>query len=158
MDNLPFIQLENQYAYNLPLAEYNSSIFPINQIVPLIQISYNNYRSEKDLLNTNLFSYTILKFNIEKKNLLDIIIHQGCLPLKAFRWINAYTSSTDRRRYKPSSEGLTFKIEKEILINYLKTNNLVLCYNVKLKRSADEYIPESHMNWYKLDRNIEIEL
>ena len=158
MDNLPFIQLENQYAYELPLAEYNSSTFPINQIVPLIQISCNNFRGEQDLVNTNLFSDTFLKFGIEEKNLLDIIINQDSLPLKAFKWINAYTSGTDRRRYKPSSEGLTFKIEKEILINYLKKNNLVLCYNVKLKRSADEYIPESHMNWYKLDRNIEIEL
>ncbi|WP_298137031.1 NACHT domain-containing protein [Flavobacterium sp.] len=158
IDNLPFIQLENQYAYNLPLAEYNSSTFPINQIVPLIQISYNNFRGEKDLINTNLFSDTFLKFDIEEKNLLDIIINQGSFPLKALRWINTYTSGTDRRRYKPSSEGLTFKIEKEILINYLKINNLVLCYNVKLKRSADEYIPESDMYWYKLDRNIEIEL
>lgn len=158
MDNLPFIQLENQYAYELPLAEYNSSTFPINQIVALIQISCNNFRGEQDLVNTNLFSDTFLKFGIEEKNLLDIIINQDSLPLKAFKWINAYTSGTDRRRYKPSSEGLTFKIEKEILINYLKKNNLVLCYNVKLKRSADEYIPESHMNWYKLDRNIEIEL
>ncbi len=120
MDNLPFIQLENQYAYNLPLAEYNSSTFPINQIVHLVQISYNNYRSEKDLINTNLFSDTFLKFNIKEKNLLDIMINQGSFHLKAFRWINAYTYGTDRRRYKPSSEGLTFKIEKEILINYLK--------------------------------------
>ncbi|MCQ4141889.1 ATP-binding protein [Chryseobacterium sp. EO14] len=158
MDNLPFIQLENQYAYELPLAEYNSSTFPVNQIVPLIQISYNSFRGEQDLVNINLFSDIFLKFGIEEKNLLDIIINQDNLTLKAFRWINAYTSSTDRRRYKPSSEGLTFKIEKEILINYLKKNNLVLCYNVKLKRSADEYIPESYMNWYKLDRNIEIEL
>ena len=158
MDNLPFIQLENQYAYELPLAEYSSSTFPISLIVPLVQISYNNFRGEKDLININLFSDTFLKFGVEKKNLLDIIIGQYNIPLKAFRWINAYTSGTDRRRYKPSSEGLTFKIEKEILINYLKKNNLALCYNVKLKRSADEYIPESHMNWYKLDRNIEMEL
>lgn len=157
MDNLPFIQLENQYAYELPLAKYSSSTFLVNQKVPLIQISYNDFRGEQELVNANIFSDIFLKFGIEEKNLLDIITHQGNLSLKAFRWINAYTSSTDRRRYKPSSEGLTFKIEKEILKDYLKKNNLALCYNVKLKRSADEYIPESYMNWYKLDRNIEIE-
>jgi len=156
--NLPLNQLENQYAYEIPLAEYNSSTFPINQIFPLIQISYNNYRGELDLVNASIFSDTLSKLKINEKNLLNIFTDLDDNPLNAIRWINSYTSGTDRRRYKPTSEGFTFKIKKDILLEYLKKNNLILCYKVKQKRSSDEYIPESHMIWYNLERNIEIDL
>lgn len=156
--NLPLNQLENQYAYELPLAEYNSATFPINQIFPLIQISYNNFRGELDLVNASIFSDTLSKLRINEKNLLNIFTDLDDNPLNAIRWINSYTSGTDRRRYKPTSEGFTFKIKKDILLEYLKKNNLTLCYKVKQKRSSDEYIPESQMIWYNLERNIEIDL
>lgn len=158
LDAPPFIQLENQYAYEMPLVEYDSSSFPMKQIIPLIQISYNNFRGEPDLANANMFSDTFSKLGIEEKNLLDSFLNRDNDPLKVFRWINSYTKGPDRRRYKPSSEGYVLKIRKNILLDYLKANDLSLCYNIKLKRSADEYIPESHMYWCNLDRNIEIDL
>jgi hypothetical protein len=37
-------------------------------------------------------------------------------PLKAFRWQNAYTSGSERRRYKPTSEGFTLKVTVQYLI------------------------------------------
>lgn len=89
---------------------------------------------------------------------MNILLNQDNHPLKAFKWINSYTKGSDWRRYKPSSEGYILKIRKKVLLNYLKTNDLMLCYNIKLRRSADEYIPESHMYWYNLDRNIETDL
>ena len=158
LNPLPFIQLENQYAYEMPLVEYDSSSFPIKEIIPLIQISYNNFRGEPDLANANIFSDSFLKLDIEEKNLLSFLLNQDNYPLKAFKWINSYSKGPDWRRYKPSSEGYVLKVRKNVLLDYLKTNDLMLCYNIKLRRSADEYIPESHMYWCNLDRNIETNL
>ncbi|NDP22685.1 MAG: NACHT domain-containing protein [Paludibacter sp.] len=158
LDPLPFIQLENQYAYEVPKVEYKPSSFPIKQIIPLIQISYNNYRGEPDLGDAIIFSDTFSKLGIEEKKLLNILQNQDNYSLKAFKWINSYAKGSDWRRYKPLSEGYTLKIRKNILLQYLKANDLTLCYNIKLKRSADEHIPESHMKWNDLERNIEIDL
>jgi len=157
MDKLPFILLQNQYAYELPLTEYNSSTFPINQIVPLIQVSYINFRDEQNLVNVNIFSDTFSKFGIEKKNLLEIFTDQEGYSLKAIRWINSYTAGPNWRRYKPSSEGFTFKIKKEILLDFLQKNNLILCFNIKLKRSTDNDRTEKYMNWFDLEKDIEIQ-
>lgn len=156
MDKLPFILLQNQYAYELPLTEYNSSTFPLKQVIPLIQISYNNFRGEEDLINTNLFSDTFLNLAIEENNLLEIFTAQEDYSLKAIRWINSYTAGPNWRRYKPSSEGFTLKIKKEILLDFLQKNNLILCYNVKLKRSTDNDRTEKYMNWFDLIKDIEI--
>jgi hypothetical protein len=158
LNPLPFIQLENQYAYEMPLVEYDSSSFPIKEIIPLIQISYNNFRGEPDLVNASIFSDSFLKLDIEEKNLLSFLLNQDNYPLKGFKWISSYAKGSDWRRYKPSSEGYVLKVRKNALLDYLKTNDLRLCYNIKLRRSADEYIPESHMYWCNLDRNIEIDL
>ncbi|OOB83897.1 hypothetical protein BZL53_02105 [Flavobacterium columnare] len=156
MDKLPYIILQNQYAYELPLTEYNSSTFPFEQIIPLIQISNNNFRGEQDLVNINLFSDIFLKLGIEEPSLLDIFIKQEDYFLRAFRWINSYTLGPNWRRYKPSSEGFTLKIKKEILLYFLQKNNLVLCYNIKLKRSTDNDRTEKYMNWFDLSKDIEI--
>jgi len=152
---LPFIQLENQYAYEMPLTEYDSSSFPHKEVVPLIQISYNKLRGEQDLANVNLFSNIFSGLDIEEKNLLSIFTAQEDYPLNAIRWINSYKSGPDWRRYKPSSDGFTLKIKKEILLNYLQKNDLILCYNFKLKRSTDNDRPEKYMNWVDLNRDIE---
>ena len=155
INSSPFFQLENHYAYEMPLKEYSLSTFPLKQVIPLIQISYNNFRGEKDLVNANMFSNVFSNFSIEeKKSLQEIFMNQKDYPIKAIRWINSYSSpsGTDRRRYKPTSEGFTLKIKKEILVDYLKKNDLVLCYNVSLRHSADDYIPESHMYWNELKK------
>ena len=160
LDISPFIQLENQHGYEMSLKEYSTSSFPIKEVIPLIQVSYNNFRGEKDLINANLFSDSFSNLGIREKKLLDVFIEEEGSPLKAISWIDSYSSSPgiDRRRYKPKSEGITFKINKELLLDYLNENDLVLCYNVLLSRSADKYISENHMNWYDLDKNIEIDL
>jgi hypothetical protein len=153
LDPMPFIQLENQYAYELPLVGYFTSSFPLKGVKPLVQISYNAFRGEQNLASANLFTDTFGDLNIKEKNLLEIFTAQEDYPLKAISWINSYTSGPSWRRYKPSSEGFTFRIEKHILLDFLKKNDLVLCYNIRLKRSADEYRPENRMRWHKLDRN-----
>lgn len=153
LDPMPFIQLENQYDYELPLVGYSTSSFPLKEVKPLIQISYNALRGEQNLANANLFTDFFWDLNINEKNLLKIFTDQGDCPLKAISWINSYTSGPSWRRYKPSSEGFTFKIKKDILLHYLEKNDLVLCYSVKLKRATDDDRPEKYMRWCKLDKN-----
>ncbi len=153
LDPMPFIQLQNQYAYELPLLGYSTSTFPLKKVKPLVQISYNNFRGEQDLANANLFTDTFLDLGIDEKNLLEIFTAEEDYPLKAISWINSYSSGPSWRRYKPSSEGFTLKIKKHILLDFLKKNDLILCYNIRLRRSADENRPENHMKWRKLDEN-----
>ena len=78
-------------------------------------------------------------------------------PIEAFRWQNAYTSS-GRRRYKPTSEGFTLKVRKDVLLKYLSDKNLVLCYDIKLRRSTTKYRPEDYMDWYDLKKRVEAKL
>jgi hypothetical protein len=78
-------------------------------------------------------------------------------PIEAFRWQNAYTS-TGRRRYKPTSEGFTLKIKREVLLNYLSQNNMTLCYDISLSRSATKFSPENYMNWFDLKKRIETKI
>jgi|GEM_PF-1855786 len=153
LDPMPFIQLENQYAYELPLVGYFTSSFPLKEVKPLVQISYNAFRGEQNLASANLFTDTFGDLNIHKKNLLEIFTDQKDYPLKAISWINSYASGPSWRRYKPSSEGFTFKIRKDILLHYLEKNDLVLCYSVKLKRTTDDDRIEKYMKWRKLDKN-----
>ena len=155
---LPFIQLENQYSYEMPLKDHSTSYSPIKGVIPFLQVSYNNFRGEQDLVNVNLFSDSFSKLGIEEKNLLDIITNKDEHSIKVIRWVNSSSSNTDRRRYKPQSEGVTLKVDRKILIDYLNKNDLVLCYNISLRRSADEYVSENEMYWFDLEQNIEIDL
>jgi hypothetical protein len=84
-----------------------------------------------------------------------LALKEKIYPLKAERWQNAYTS-TGRRRYKPISEGFCLKIEKNLLINHLKENNLELCYEIRFNRSCTRGTPESLMKWHSFRHRITI--
>lgn len=158
LDSKPFMEMKNQYAYELPIVESDLSTCSTKELSPLIQISYNNFRGETDLANASLYPDTFSQLGINEKKLLEIFSIKEEFPLAAMRWSNASKSTTDRRRYKPKSEGFTLKIRKGNLSDYLKKNNLVLCYNIKLRRSGDEYRPEDYMYWRHLNRNVEVSL
>lgn len=159
LDHLPYIELENLYGYELPLGNYFASSYPLKEITPLVQVSFNNFRGEADLVNANLFSDIYAGFGMVEKNLLEILENGDNSDVSAIRWISGYSSSgTERRRYKPTAEGFNLKIKKDILTSYLQKENLVLCYNVIMRHSSDEYKPESHMHWEELDKNFEVDL
>jgi len=154
----PVIKEENFYAYELPTHIFNSKSFPIKEIKPILEISLNNFRGKNDLAFANLLSDVFFDFGIEKNNLLEILKGKHNYPIEAFRWQNAYTSGTGRRRYKPTSEGFTIKIKKDLLSNYLLKHNMILCYDISLKRSATKYRPEDYMKWHELKKRIEVEI
>lgn len=151
------IKGENYYAYELSTPEYNSINFPIEEIKPLLQISLNNFRGESDLLNASLLNDVYTDLGLEKSNLLDLLIGIEDYPIEAFHWQNSYTSF-GRRRYKPISEGFTIKIKKEILSIFLMKNDMDLCYDISLKRSATKYRPEENMEWHDLSIRVELKM
>jgi len=155
---IPFIKEENLYAYEIPLAHFVSTSFPIKEIKPLFEISENNFRGKSDLVNASLLSDIFADIGIEKVNLWDIIQGKENYPIEAFQWQNAYTSGSDRRRYKPTSEGFTLKIKRDVLLNYLSQKNMVLCYDISLRRSTTKYRPENYMEWHNLKKRIEVNL
>lgn len=142
-----FIKTENLYTHEIPSSHLNSTDFPIKNIKPLLEISYNNFRGEKDLAQATLLFDNFENLGFENSTLLEILIGKQNYPLKAFCWQNAYTSQSGRRRYKPTSEGFTLKIKKRILKDYLNKNDMELCYDVSLRRSANQYGPEDYVNW-----------
>ncbi len=154
----PIITNENLYSYELPSDKYSTKSFPINEIQPIIEISYNNFRGESDLVLANLLSDVFRDFGIEKISLTEIMQIKKDYQLEGIRWQNAYTSGVDRRRYKATSEGYLLKIKRKTLMNYLSKNNLVLCYDIYLRRSTTKHRPEAYMDWYDLNRRIEATL
>lgn len=154
---IPFIKEENLNAYEISSTNFTSISFPIKDIKPLLEISENNFRGEPDLVNANLLSDIFADLGIEEANLLEIMQGKKGYPIEAFRWQNAYTS-TGRRRYKPTSEGFTLKIKREVLLNYLSQNNMTLCYDISLSRSATKFSPENYMNWFDLKKRIETKI
>jgi len=156
---VPIIKNETNYAYELSSGKFDSRSFPISEVKPLIELSYNNYRGKPDLVNANLLSDIYEELGIEQKNLLQIMQEaNGSMPIEAYRWQNAYTSGVGRRRYKPTSEGFTLKVRKDILLKYLSEKNLVLCYDIELRRSTTKYRPEDYMDWYDKKKRIEARL
>ena len=155
----PIIKIENHYAYELPSGQFESNSFPIREIKPLIELSYNYFRGEPDLVNANLLSDIYEELGIEQKSLLQLMQEaNGNLPIEAYWWQNAYTSGLGRRRYKTTSEGFALKIRKDVLLKYLSDKNLVLCYDIKLRRSTTKYRPEDYMDWYDLKKRVEAKL
>lgn len=150
---LPFSIKENEYAYELPLDGHYSADFPTKHLKPLVQMSYNSFRGEDDAAIANLLGDIFMAIGFEKKNLLEIFTAKPDYPVKATRWINSYTSGAGWRRYKPSSDGFTVEIKKDILSNLLQKSGLELSYNIILRRSTDTYRTENIMRWRELDKN-----
>lgn len=154
---IPYIKEENLNTYEISSVKYTSTSFPIKEIKPLFEISENNYRGEYDLVNANLLSDIFSDLRIGEANLLEIMQGKKDYPVEAFRWQNAYTSS-GRRRFKPTSDGFTLKIKREVLLNYLSQKNMTLCYDITLRRSATKCRPEDYMDWFDLKKRIKVKL
>ena len=152
-----FNKNENIYNNELPKMLVDPNTFPIKTIKPLLEISANNFRERNDFFKSVPFFTIMEELGIETKSLLEILLQKDEYPISAFFWKGEYTNS--RRRFKPISEGFTLKIKKNLFVEYLRKNKMVLCYDFSLRRSIDGYhIPESHMKWEYLNERIVPEL
>lgn len=144
---------ENIYNNEFPATTINPNTFPINTIKPLLETSVNKFRGEKELFKAIPFLTIMDELGIEPKCLLEILLQNEKYPIEAFFWKGEYTFG--RRRFKPISEGFTLKIKKDIFTQYLKKNDMVLCYDFTIKRSIDGYhIPEDYMKWEHFTKKI----
>lgn len=149
------LSFENENIYNneFPATTINPNTFPINTIKPLLETSVNKFRGEKELFKAIPFLTIMDELGIEPKCLLEILLQNEKYPIEAFFWKGEYTFG--RRRFKPISEGFTLKIKKDIFTQYLKKNDMVLCYDFTIKRSIDGYhIPEDYMKWEHFTKKI----
>jgi len=142
----PVISRINCFDFEMPSSERNIHSFPINGLLPILEVSRNNFRGEKSISKAMLAKEFLELLGFNKLSLFDLLNNPSDQEyLKAIHWQNAYTSG--RRRYKPSSEGFTLKIDKLKLKKFLSENDYELCVSVDIKRANTPYINESHMNW-----------
>ena len=154
---LLLLRKENLYTNELPNPDHSSKAFPIKEIKPLIEVSDSNFRGEQGIVIATLLNDLYTDFGFEARTLFEIFKNTGDYPLEAFFWQCAYTNtSIGRRRYKPTSEGFTLKVKRNILNEYLTSNNMVLCFDVKLERTTTKFVPESDMDWYIYSNILEI--
>ncbi|WP_323028287.1 NACHT domain-containing protein [Gelidibacter japonicus] len=141
-----FIPRKNCFDFEMPGSTRSIHSFPVKGILPLLEVSENNFRGEKGI-SRGMLSKEFLKclgyYPITLLNLLQY--PSNCEEIKAFQWQNAYTSG--RRRYKPSSEGFTIKIDRYKLKEFIDNNNFEVCLCVEVSRANTPYVNESYMNW-----------
>ncbi|WP_336715256.1 NACHT domain-containing protein [Chryseobacterium mucoviscidosis] len=153
----PFLSFKNKYAYEVPSLYDTAKSFPNESIFPLLQISYNKFRGENGLINANIFNDVFSELGISSDNLLQIYKNSNAKDIQAFNWISSYTGGPTWRRFKPSSEGFTLRIKKDILSTYMKNHNLELCYRIILRRSTDNDRMEKYMNWFDFEKDIVVQ-
>lgn len=152
---LPFNSVYNNYTYELST---QNLIGENSAIKPLLQTLVNNLKGEENLIGANLLSDVFLNLEIEKKNGLELYFADEKYPLKFSKWISSYKDGPVWRRFKPSSDGFILEMRKSIMSEYLQKNNLILFYNVRLKRSTDTDRTENIMKWKYFEKNVEFEI
>lgn len=142
----PFCLMENNYMFELPNVFPISDAFPIAEIRPLVGISENNFRGNKDLSIAALLPDLIEKLKLTRENVTSLnYCKDGTVCIEFLRWQEEFDQ--DRRRQKPKSAGVVLKIRKDILQPYLNDSGYKLCYSILLKRSTDKYKSEEKMHW-----------
>ncbi|MBD0777309.1 NACHT domain-containing protein [Maribacter sp. ANRC-HE7] len=141
-----FIPRENSFDIEMPGSTRSIHSFPVKDILPILEVSKNNFRGEKSISTAMVANEFLEMLEINEMILLDLLNNSSEKDeIKAVKWQNCYTSG--RRRYKPSSEGFTIKIDRLRLKEFLDKNNFQLCLNIEVSRANTPYVNESHMDW-----------
>jgi len=153
----PIIVEKNQFAYEMPNSKRNINTFPIKGILPILEVSRNNFRGEKHLSKAVIAKDFFKMLDYGQPNLSDLLQSTSETgKITAIHWQNAYTSG--RRRYKPSSEGFSLKIKKSYLKIFLEKNNFDLCLNFEVNRSNTPYVNESQMEWKSFQKTVVVKI
>ena len=153
----PIIIEKNQFAYEMPNSKHNINTFPIKGILPILEVSRNNFRGEKHLSKAIIAQDFFRMLDYGQPNLSDLLQSTSETgKITAIHWLNAYTSG--RRRYKPSSEGFILKIKKSFLKKFLEKNNFDLCLNFEVSRSNTPYVNESQMEWKSFQKTVVVKI
>lgn len=152
----PLFEVKNFYDYEMPSGLIDPYSFPSKSIVPLIELSVNNFRGQDDGIKAVVFPEILKEMGIENGDVLNMLLGNE-ENIKCLYWQSEYIF--DRRRYKPNSNGYTLKIRKDILRKFLKSNDLQLCYDLSFSRTCDsKSTPEKYMNWKDFHKTIIIDI
>ncbi|GAB4160305.1 MAG: hypothetical protein Tsb0033_16070 [Winogradskyella sp.] len=141
-----FIPRKNSFHFEIPGSTKSIHLFPVKGILPILEVSKNNFRGEKSISTAMVAKEFLEMLESNKITLFDLLNNSSEQDeLKAVEWQNCYTSG--RRRYKPSSEGFTLKIDRDKLKAFLDKYNFELCFSMEISRANTPYINESYMDW-----------
>lgn len=141
-----FIPRKNSFNFEMPGSTRSIHSFPIKGILPILEVSKNNFRGEKGISTAMVSNEFLEMLESNKMTLFDLLNNSSEQEeLKAVKWQNCYTSG--RRRYKPSSEGFTLKINRAKLKAFLYRYDFELCLSIDVSRANTPYVNESHMDW-----------
>ena len=141
-----FIPRNNCFDFEMPGSIRSIHSFPVKGILPILEVSKNTFRGEKGISSAMVANELLEMLKCKKTTLFDLLNNSsGQEKLKAFKWQNCYTSG--RRRYKPSSEGFTIKIDRLKLKEFLDQNDFELCLSMEVSRANTPYVNESQMDW-----------
>lgn len=152
----PYGQLNNTFLYELPKDRFKADDFPIPNVVPLLEIASNNFRVRELTSNVCLLADVEVALSIKPANALTRFLEPENTEVKTTYWAGPYSSG--RRRYVPTFTGISFKIQKALLLNYMQKNKLSLFYHVAIERSADKYKEDFQMDWYSFNKIIKADL
>ena len=141
-----FIPRKNSYDFKMPSSTRSIHSFPVKGILPILEVSKNNFRGEKGISKAMVAKEFLENLGFNPITLLDLLQDPSNREdVKALQWQNAYTSG--RRRYKPSSEGFTIKIDRLKLKEFLDKNDFDLCLSMEVSRANTPFVNESQMDW-----------
>ncbi len=146
---------KNLLLSELPITN-TIATFPIKGIQPILEVSRNLFRGQKDDAIVSLTNDAFKLVGVEKISLIKMLMPSASSSMRAIKWQTEYSS--DRRRYKAKSTGFSLKIKKSILSTFLSANGLQLCYDVHLKRSTTMHYPEYYMEWEDHTSKIRVNL
>ncbi|HUC79493.1 MAG TPA: dsDNA nuclease domain-containing protein [Flavisolibacter sp.] len=148
--------IQNRYAYELPLPGPTER--PSKPREQLLDVSANHFRGIPDFMQASLTQSKAAVAGVTGNSLLDILTNRTIdRKLEAFRWQRAYTDS-GWRRYKPTSEGFTFKICKSELQAMLETGGFDLWYHLFIRLAYDDFKPDRYLRWKQLHQHCKVEL
>ncbi|HEU5380704.1 MAG TPA: hypothetical protein VFV38_35220, partial [Ktedonobacteraceae bacterium] len=146
----PFMVVQNRYRFELPTAFQNGNSFPIPGIRPIIGIAERAFRGQNELSIASLLPNAIEQLGLTRESPHSLnYLKNNELALEFISWQDAFDS--ERRRQKPTSAGVSLRIQREILEAYLSALDYDICYLLTLRRTTDRYVPEEKMEWKTLE-------
>jgi len=117
----------------------------------MIGISENNFRGQKELSIASLLPDVIAELGLSREQDYSLNFErQGERFVEVLSWQEAHDQ--DRRIQKPKSAGVSLRIKRSILKEYLVNREHTIFYAFTSRRTTDKYCPEKEMNWRRLQR------
>jgi hypothetical protein len=148
---LPYFLRHNFLRHEIPTAFPEGRSYPITDLRPIVGVSTNHFRGQDELSIAVPLADVIDELAFSRDNTYSLSFNKNGKPVVAWtEWQRAYDQ--DRRRQKPKAAGVGMSMRTDVLRQYLQQLDYVLCFDIRARRTADKYKPESKMNWISFRR------